>query len=78
MKKQVLSLLMVMLLVFGSLTGCSGGGNSSGDGESSTAAENSAQEEVSQGNESQGGSIENMNAVGLPIVNDQIELSIFQ
>ena len=47
MKKQVLSLLMVMLLVFGSLTGCSGGGNSSGDGESSTAAENSAQEEVS-------------------------------
>ncbi len=78
MKKQVLSLLMVMLLVFGSLTGCSGGGNSSGDGESSTAAENSAQEEVSQGNESQGGSIENMNAEGLPIVNDKIELSIFQ
>ena len=78
MKKQVLSLLMVLLLVLGSMMGCSGGNNSSGGGESSAATESSALAEESQENATQGGSVENMNAEGLPIVNDKIELSIFQ
>ena len=78
MKKQVLSLLMVLLLVLGSMMGCSGGNNSSGGGESSAATESSALAEDSQENATQGGSVENMNAEGLPIVNDKIELSIFQ
>ena len=73
MKKQVLSLVMVLLLILGSLAGCSGGGNSSGGGESSAAAQNQSQAE-----ESQGGTTSNMNAEGLPIVNDKVELSIFQ
>lgn len=73
MKKQVLSLVMVLLLILGSLAGCSGGENSSGGGESSAAEQNQSQAE-----ESQGGTTSNMNAEGLPIVNDKVELSIFQ
>lgn len=77
MKKQVIPLLLAFVLIVGSFAGCAGDGNSNAQNSknASSKTESSKQDtEQSSTQEATG----NLNLEGLPIVNDKIELSVFQ
>ena len=80
MKKQVIPLLLVFVLIFGTFAGCAGDGNSSA--QSSTDTNHSQANSPAQSSQSEQSSTQeatgNLNLDGLPIVNDKIELSVFQ
>ena len=72
--KKLLTLILALMLVIGSVAGCSSEGNSSGEESSGT---NAPAGDTSQGAESQAEDSQETGEVTYPLVDDPIELSYY-